>query len=180
MKERHPFALPLARGPRKPLAQFEPKKTKRRFLSPRLPPILPTRIRFSFIWKQSTRSPEAIRPMSATPEPTIQFPPLAHQLNIGPSYYSTFPRSHSPDRPRVYLHTPQCEIDRDENIIREYRQRMSLPPVAPSRYYLLPRNAPAPSPTGSLTPPSTSASLRNIATDTLDLESRLEHAAMER
>ena len=183
LKERHPFALTFARGPRKGRGASEVKDMGPVvYPSARLPPILPNRISFSFIRRQSSKPQQSpTRPGSLISNLSLQSPELSHQRNSQRLIHNhTFPRSYyqnsASNSPRIYLHTPQCEIDGDERIIREYRRRMSLP--SPRTLRSFPSRS-VPGSRESSTPTSARASLRSMATDVLVLESRLERAEEE-
>ena len=151
------------------------KTAIKRFPSARLPPILPSRLSFSFIRRQSSRShDESIQPTMVPPEPPQVPPPSHHQNSTRHPHHTTFPRHPLANSPRIYLHTPLCEIDGDEAVVRAYRRRMSLPSVSPTRY-CPPKSAPAA--VGSAAPSSTRVSLRSAGTDSFALRGRPEQAA---
>lgn len=186
MKERHPFALGIARGPKNPPATTirtsHPKKLSFSLGFPlgKLPPILPSRLRLSFLRQSSTPQP-LIGTTAATPttqSPTIQLPELAFRRTDLENPYHTFPRSQS--TPRVYLHTPLWEIDGTppSSSARDFR-RLSLPnTVVPSAMGVNSTLHMPVSVEGSAVS-STRVSLLSVATDSLALGSKLESCVGE-
>lgn len=186
LKERHPFALSIARGPKKPSkSTTSTSQSKRssfgfRFPLHKLPPILPSRIRDSLLRRQSTPQPLIGTTAAATTptlaeSPTIQLPEFAFRRPDLDQVHHTFPRSQS--APRVYLHTPQWEIDGTPPpppSAREFR-RFSLPSTIAPASSLAVNSAmhiPVSAPSSAMS--STRISLLSVATDSLALGSKLE------
>lgn len=192
MKERHPFALTFARGPRTTSGFVESQlgnESKVGFTHHRLSPVFTSKLPLSFLRRshpaQSTHTATTV----VTPEPPLQLPELPFRRNEIRlhHHHNSFPRSHQTHRsstasPRVYLHTPQRELERQESrpppSRRSYGRRLSLPttshpPVVDSALQM-------PVSVESFSPPSTRASLRSIATDSLALGNVLEKAHVDR
>ena len=187
IRERHPFALTFARGPR-PLFQVDlPRRINENKMTPqsgfpnsKLAPILPSKFRLSFLRRQtSTVVPEP--PRDNPPphqQPQLQLPEFTFRRNEL-HHHHTHPRSHHhslPYTPRIYLHTPQCELvgetppppSRHIN----YR-RMSCPTTPTQSTANSSMHLPVSAEPSAAT--STRASLMSVATDSLALESRLQN-----
>jgi len=175
MRERHPFALTLARGPRKmntstvELTKMTPKGG---WPTSKLAPILPSRLRFSFMPQSSS---DVLEQQGSTPTSSSQLSEFgAVRSDRKTVYCNTYPPTnyhrHSLNAPRVYLHTPTWELE-ERN---EKRRRMSLP-TTPNTALNSAMHMPV-SAGSSSTPPSTRASLLSIATNSLALESRLQES----
>ena|SRR5277367_6238134 len=136
LKERHPFALTFARGPRStgPKSPMmspvkEEQRTRQRISFPqiKLAPILPSRkIRLSFLRRQPSSS--TTFPPSGTPTPLLQLPQYTYPRNDLRIHHHTYPsRQHQSwdHAPRIYLHTPTWELPGEEG--RAARRRLSLP-----------------------------------------------------
>lgn len=190
MKERHPFALTFAIGPRTRtsvlIEQELGNESKVNFARPRLSPILTSKFRLSFL-RRSHRPQVGPTGTTDTPDPPLQLPELPFHRNETRIHhqYDSFPRSHQNRRsttssPRVYLHTPQRELDGQTSppppSRRHYGRRLSLPttphPAVNSNLHM-------PASVESYSPPSTRASLKSIATNSLALGSVLERAQGE-
>jgi hypothetical protein len=190
LKERHPFALTFARGPRtRTSALIEPEianESKVGFPRHTLSPVLTSKLRLSFLHRPRPQKPIHSATIS-TPEPPLQLPELPFRRNDIRIHHqhNSFPRSHQNRRssissPRVYLHTPQRELDRQETrpppSRRSYGRRLSLPttpsPAVNSAMHM-------PVSVESFSPPSTRASLRSIANDSLALGNVLEKAHVD-
>ena len=179
LKERHPFTFSIARGPNNPsnstAATSRLKKLSFSLGFPlgKLPPILPSRIRLSFLHSESsTPLGTGVATTPTLPCPYVEFPELAVRRTDLENPYHTFPRSQW--TPRIYLHTPQWEIDGTPPP-RDFR-RHSLPSMSPS-----PVNSAnhIPVGVGSSAISSARVSLLSVATDSLALESKLESCVDE-
>ena len=186
IRERHPFALTFARGPRPsfqidlPQCINECKMTPRNgFPSSKLAPILPSKIRLSFLRRQPSTSAGQLPPdnPSHQQQPSLQLPEFAFRRN-DPHHHQTYPRSHHLSltfTPRVYLHAPQWELDGDTSPppSRELNyRRMSLPTAPIPSTVNSAMHIPVSVESSAAT--STRASLMSIATNSLALGSRLE------
>ena len=184
LKERHPFALTFARGPRTrnpALTESEAANESKVGISRQT--ALPFKLRFSFLRRPRTQNSNQTE-TEITPEPQLQLPELSFRRNDirVHQHHNSFPRSYQKRRsstssPRVYLHTPQRELEKLESrpppSRRSYMRRFSLPtnpqPAANSAPHM-------PVSVESFSPPSTRASLRSIATESLALGNVLEKA----
>jgi hypothetical protein len=99
MKERHPFALTFARGPRNSTSRPKPKAAPS---TPRTP-IFPPRISKSFL-RGHASTPSSSRSCNID---SLALPDLAHPSNRDLwLHHNTFPR-----RAPVYLHTPKRDLE---------------------------------------------------------------------
>jgi len=194
LKERHPFALTFARGPRSTRETTSPilSPVKQEYWSrhrvslpqTKLAPILPARrIRLSFLRRQPSTSHPNSHPTQTPTPPPLQLPQYTYPRNDVRFHHNTFPRSEHQSgnyTPRIYLHTPTWELQTEAG--REARRRLSLPsqPVVTqcSAQTVVPAGE------GELVPGETSGpgsgvsstrvSLLSIATDSLALQSVLD------
>lgn len=189
IRERHPFALTFARGPRPsfqvdlPQQINESKMTPRNgFPSSKLAPILPSKIRLSFLRRQPSTlvsQPPPPPPADNHPhqQPSLQLPEFTFRQN-DLHHHHTYPRSHHHSltyTPRVYLHTPQRELDSDTSPPPSRRldfRRMSLPTIPNPSTVNSAMHMPVSVESSAATSPR--ASLMSIATNSLALESRIE------
>jgi hypothetical protein len=193
LKERHPFALSIARGPKKPRTSATPTSNPNKlslslgFPLGKLPPILPSRLRLSFLNRQSS-TPLTPQPLigttavtpTASSSPPIQLPELAFRRTDLENPYHTFPRSQL--SPRIYLHSPQWEIDGTPPPSSATRDthRYSLPnTVVPSPLGVNSAMHMPVSVSGSSVVSSARISLLSVATDSLALGSKLESCVDE-
>jgi hypothetical protein len=141
----------------------------------KLAPILPSKIRLSFLRRQSAVRTEPSPRNDSVRTPTFsQFSEMTIRRNNPQVQHNTFPRSHSHSQqltyaPRIYLHTPQRELERN-NSTNENWNRRSLPTTRGAVSLTMDM----PVCIDSSPPTSARASLRTIATDSLALESQLE------
>ena len=132
-------------------------------LTSKLAPILPAKIRFSFLHRESSTPIHQQIPNRIPQESPLRRPESSLLRNDLRRY--TFPRSHpSPDSAelRIYLHNPQWETDNSRN-----HRRMSLPSsrIATSAFRMPVRVESSAA--------VTRTSHVNIATDSLGLGTRL-------
>jgi hypothetical protein len=137
LKERHPFALTFARGPRSSTGttspMLSPIKSEHRprqrisFPHMKLAPILPSRrIRLSFLRRQPSISHPL--PPPTAPTPPLQLPQYTYPHNDLRMHHHTYPHTHHQSwnyTPRIYLHTPTWQLSGEGG--REARRRLSLP-----------------------------------------------------
>jgi hypothetical protein len=188
IRERHPFALTFARGPRPSFQDDLPRQINECKMTPRngfpsskLAPILPSKIRLSFLRRQPSTSvsqpspPPADNPFRQQ-QPLLQLPEFTFRRNdLYPHH--TYPRSHHSltYTPRVYLRTPQWELDGDTSTPPSRRlnyRRFSLPTTPNPSMVNSAMHMPVSVESSVVT--SARASLMSIGIDSLALGSRLE------
>src|SRR5271170_915196 len=137
LKERHPFALTFARGPRSSTGTTSPMlspiksehRPRQRISFPQMKPapIRPSRrIRLSFLRRQPSISHPL--PPPTAPTPPFQLPQYTYPHNDLRMHHHTYPRTPHQSwnyTPRIYLHTPTWELSGEEG--SEARRRLSLP-----------------------------------------------------